>query len=92
MNLPPKGVPLRSEQLSFLQGLIHRRFIEPAMVDKVRALSDRSTELDDLRDRLVPFYHRILGSESVDIPDLPAGPFMGYLEGKYGPIYGLGSG
>ena len=172
VNLPPKGVRLRSEQLSFLQGLIHRRFIEPAMVDKVRALSDRAAELDDdgatnmreiqrdldhatkvptdlvealskhkslssaaweearsdddfaqfapflarmvdlrkeeaaalgfaerpydamldifepyndeettqallddLRDRLVPFYHRILGSEDVDIPDLPDGTY-----------------
>ena len=46
VNLPKKGVELRSEENAFLEGLIHRRFTEPSMVEKVRALADRIDELD----------------------------------------------
>jgi len=47
VNLPKKGLELRSEENAFLEGFIHRRLTEPSMVDKVRALAGRTEELDE---------------------------------------------
>ncbi|NLH51113.1 MAG: carboxypeptidase M32 [Myxococcales bacterium] len=45
VNLPKKGLERRSEQLAFLDGLVHRKMTDPAMVAKVGELAAHSTAL-----------------------------------------------
>jgi len=47
VNMPPKGITGRSEQLAFLEGLSHRKLTEPEMVAKVNELSEVADRLDD---------------------------------------------
>jgi len=47
VNLPPKGVPQRAEQLAFLDGLRHRRMTEAGMVAKVRELASSPDGLNE---------------------------------------------
>ena len=47
VNLPRKGVPRRSDQLAYLDGLRHRRMNDPTMVAKLRALAADGDGLDE---------------------------------------------
>jgi carboxypeptidase Taq len=47
VNMPPKGIVRRSEQLALLDGLSHRKLTDPAMVAGVATLHERRKELDE---------------------------------------------
>ena len=47
VNLPPKGVASRAEQIAYMEGFGHRKLIDPDMVKKVHDLAGESDALSE---------------------------------------------